>query len=392
MSTAAQPNVVADKTKYINAANQTYQFLKATFPGSDFWYCGHAFDTVVDYFLTVNGSDANVFAATAIQEYKPFNNAWYDDFSWWGIAFLKAATAPVFSSANRDSFRRHAFEAWLGMGPSPFGWALCNDEALRKKYAPRFGGGVWNHILDEADNPGIKPFAGHQNTVTNLGYLVLASRLFLDKGPNHDVFQAAMETEYGFMEEWLKLPDAKYCLLHHFGNPLQTPKMVVRERVGIFQSGEEDPQYNPNCFWAGDQGLLLGALVDRMTVIGPERKDEYDKLLGWAISLLHGSREYFAPNHILQPWHPNPPTQPQPIKQDTNDYWTGRAVYMRYLLWAFQHNARLKTFLRGQGFQNLLSINADEVVKDPNRPQSGIPIVDLTNNLAILVAAIAMLP
>jgi len=396
MSTAALTDVAVDKTKYINAANQAYQALKLVFlnEDSDFWYRGHAFDTVVDYFQTVNRQDANGFAATAINGYQPITDAWYDDFSWWGIAFLKAATAPVFSAENQDSFRRYALKAWLGMGPSPFGWALCDDKQLRNEYAPLFDGGVWNHILDQADNPGSTPFAGHQNTVTNLGYLVLASRLFLDKGPNNGVFQAAMETEYSFLEKWFRFENTKYSLLDHWD--LAPPKTVVRERVGKFKptkedpAGKDDPQYNPNCYWAGDQGLLLGALVDRMTVIGPERKDEYDKLLNRAFALLYGSREKFTQNNILQPWSPNPPVPP--IKDDTNDYWTGRAVYMRYLLWAFQHNARLKAFLGGPTFQQLITINADAVVNNPNRPQSEKPIVNLTNNLAILVAAVAMLP
>lgn len=387
----APMNVAVDKQKYINAAKTTYQALKNVFAGGDFWICGHSFDTVIDYFQNVDAGDADDFARDeAINGYKPINDAWYDDFSWWGIACLKAATATVFSPENQNQFRKIALQAWSGMGLAAFGWVLC-DQKTYMDFAPLFEGGIWNHIIDNPCNPGKPappkpkpdPYCGRQNTVTNLGYLVLATRLFLEKGPNNSIFKAAIDLEYGFLEAWRGFSDPEYRLEKFLIPP--NPQYVVRERVGRFKKeGVVDPAYNPLWVWAGDQGLMLGALADRMRYV--TTAPEYNKLLERARKLLQGSQEYLVKDKILRPWAP---TDPDSGYQ--KDYWNGPAVYMRYLLWAFQHNSYLKEELQKDSLQTFLRDNADEVVKDPKRKQSGVAIVDLTNNLAMLVAAIAML-
>lgn len=396
MPDPAPMNPAADKQKYIDAAKKVYQALKLVFSGGDFWICGHAFDTVVDYFQNVPGAtdkdEANIFAKVAIAGYKPISDAWYDDFSWWGIACLKAATAktsaapaPVFSAENQIVFRKIALQAWLGMAPAPLGWILCEDKAIRDKYEPLFDGGVWNHILTAQYHPGGSDgFGGRQNTVTNLGYLVLATRLLLERGPSSNVFKAAMEFEYEFLQQWRGFKEEKYKLERAVGivNP---PPYVARERIGRFKNGDSDPYYNPNWVWTGDQGLLLGALVDRMRSLG-QGGPGYADLLLRARKLLEGSQDYVVKDKILRPWAPT-----DPVEGYKKDYWNGPAVYMRYLLWAFQHNADLKSDLQKEPLQAFLSHNADEVVNHPDRPQSKEALVNLTNNLAILVAAIAML-
>lgn len=54
------------------AAFQAYTDLKPAFETENqvfFWRLGHSFDTIVDYFVTTDRSDANSFAAIALGRY-----------------------------------------------------------------------------------------------------------------------------------------------------------------------------------------------------------------------------------------------------------------------------------------------------------------------------------
>jgi hypothetical protein len=61
---------------------------------------------------------------------------------------------------------------------------------------------------------------------------------------------------------------------------------------------------------------------------------------------------------------------------------------MRYLLYAYSHNGDLKAYLRSpqSGYVDFVRANANYVLANPSEGMVG-----LTNDLATLVAAIAML-
>ena len=171
-------------------------------------------------------------------------------------------------------------------------------------------------------------------------------------------------------------------------------KAVVRERVSSFLSGEMDRPgegYRSDLAWTGDQGLILGGLVDRMRIV-PSGSAEYEALLGIARQILAGTMDYLVDTEpdkrgILLPWRPG-----DAPGGDDPDYRTGIGVFMRYLLYAYQNNTDLKSDLRQENAQVFVRANAEYVVHNSDRPQSEDRVVNLTNNLATLVAAVGMLP
>lgn len=377
--------------EFKETAKSTYAALKPAFksePQVYFWRLGHSFDTIVDYFVTTDDTDAKAFATIAIDRYNGGGGAWYDDFGWWGISGLKASAAAIFGDKNDQDFRSIAIACWKKMADNaPYGWKRA-DQKTFANYAPLFDGGVWNHVVDEGCHPGgNNPLCGRQNTVTNGLYLVLAERLSLDKNvPHHPDYRLAANHEYQFLNDWFELRSkpADQALMNNFVRD----RAVVRERVSIFQSGIMDPDYRKDLAWAGDQGLILGGLVDRMRFV-QRSSPEYKTLLATARKLMAGTMDYLARNSneqgILQPWWPGGAPG-----GDDDDYWTGPAVYMRYLLNAFQ-NDDLKVDLLKPAYHAFIRANAEYVVNNLDRPQSTDKVVNLTNNLAILVAAIAML-
>ncbi len=387
--------MTASRDDYRAAAKATYAEWKAAFldePKVFFWRSGHAFDSALDYFLEVDAGDAQAFAERAVAKYREGGGAWYDDFGWWGIAGERAALSNLFDGHDA-TFREIARECWDKMaGYAPFGWAKA-DQKRFADYRPLFDGGVWNHWIDEACNPGPTArdgLCGRQNTVTNALFLTLGQRLHLDPAFRDPAIWSLAEKEYGFLTSWFGLPDARLALLYAYGGP-PVERAVVRERVGTFgpAAGKvTDAAYRPDLAWAGDQGLVLGALVARMRNLG-EASPEYAAMLRLARRLIAGTQDYLveADSGLLKPWTPEPAPG-----GDDDDYWTGPAVYLRYLLNAYRENASLEADLQNPAIRAFVEKNARAVIENPQRRQSGDTLVNRTNDLAFLVAAVAMLP
>ncbi|MBM3649655.1 MAG: hypothetical protein FJX11_17890 [Alphaproteobacteria bacterium] len=387
------------------AATQKFNSLRTAFEsygtgGAYFWRTGHAFDTVVDYFRNVDRTGAGAFATSLLERYERNDPSspgyWYDDHGWWGISGLKASAAPELFGSAVTRFSKIADANWKIMfDNAPYGWQRRQPPNGYPDCAPRYDGGVWNHTLDPNDNPDIYPdysgngLPGRQNTVTNGLFLVLAERLALAGRLSPMV----AGNEFGFLTEWFDDPSDDRRLMSNYGSH----HSFVRERVSCFapttsdSKGKTDPYYDKDLAWAGDQGLILGGLVDRMALVGKASQD-YEKAHHRAHLLMNGAKDYLARNPtqpgILQPWQPYPPAGPAP-GNDPDDYWTGPAVYMRYLVSAFG-NGDLKSYLL-QNYQAFIRANAQYVVDNPSRPQSSDTVVNLTNDLAILVAAVTIL-
>lgn len=399
--------LIEEAPDFRELAKKTYGKLKPVYEaadkGHDFWVCGHVFDTVIDYFLNIDKSDADSFAILAQKQSVDPGGAWYDDFSWWGIAALRASAAAVFSQKNQAEFRKIAVKAWEGASKGRDGWKDA-DQKKFAQFAPLFDGsdgGVWNHIIDDDYNPtppqknpprqGGDPFGARQNTVTNAAYWVLAGRFYLET--NQSSYRDAMAQEYRFLTKWFDyLPLSNLSLLRTLATSA-IAKTVVRERVSKFKSGEKDWVYDPEFSWAGDQGLILGGWLNRLRMPGLSAP-EYKAIIESATSLLFGSQDYLTRGKakgILQPWWPSKGIGGDEFNKYKRDYWTGQAVYMRYLLAAFQVQD-LRKSLQSQVFQDFIRQNADSVVNDPKREPAPQELVRLSNDLAILVAAVAMLP
>jgi len=89
---------VASEQELVQSAQTVYAALKAQWEtySNYYWQLGHSFDTIIDYFAFIDGSDAANFSQIAQQGHQSSlgSACWYDDFGWWGISALKAAQHP----------------------------------------------------------------------------------------------------------------------------------------------------------------------------------------------------------------------------------------------------------------------------------------------------------
>ena len=414
---------ITDK-QLVDAANTVFQGDGSGFQGladaygnfDDYWELGHSFDTIVDYFVNVSPDPANAagIAQTALEQYQgsQTNACWYDDYGWWGIAALKASQhQELFGNAASD-FSKICFEkgnsrcCWTVMDANaPNVWRNNQNDPRFAVLKPRFDGGIWNADWTRPDEcglvgpaAGIPPncggnhkqgdnLRGIQNTVTNCLYLVLAARLF--QATNIKDYSIAADREWAFLENWWGRDVTEPA--HKLLNKVGASQFVIRERASTyaFNSGAFPIVcgYQPELAWAGDQGLFLGGLVDRMLIVGRD-SPEYAGLLDLAKAIALGVKSQTDAYHggILTAW------VTQTDGGDPGDYDTGVAVYMRYLLYAYQAKDRsgrylLRDVLKDMGYVDFVCKNTTDVMKNYKNHTS---VVDLTNDLATLVAAIVM--
>jgi hypothetical protein len=374
------------------AAHDTFVVLKSLFqdPSCNVnWRLGHSFDTIVDYLVT-NPADADGFGKIAIAKYADVKNHWYDDFGWWSIATLNASQhKDLFGAVVCGQFQKIAVSCWTSLGAATGVWDKWKANELFAPLEPNFPGGVWNSDWDSTAGAGCNPLnpkdelCGYQNTVTNGLYLVSASRLhrFFNDGK----YRAAAEREYAFLLRWFI--NTRSSLLNYY-DLNDKSRAVVRERVPRYKSSAKVYGYRPTFAWAGDQGLILGGLVDRML----NEPDPNDQMLGFAENILAGTKEYLTVDGILLPWWPDPAPD-----GDRYDYRTGTGVFMRYLSYAYQSKLKkpdLKTYLT-KNYWDFVRENVEYVLQYPS-PKTGTDpnalLITLTNDLATLVAGIVMLP
>jgi hypothetical protein len=143
----------------------------------------------------------------------------------------------------------------------------------------------------------------------------------------------------------------------------------------------EVPGYNKEVAWSGDQGLILGALVDRMRLVkGNDLL--YSYCLKLASDIITGVKSQAAKlqGGTLTPW------LTQADGGDPEDYATGAGVYWRYLQYASQNNTELKTYIKQTDQLKFVRQNAEH----PQRAPGSDDLTDLTNRLAALTAVIVM--
>ena len=193
-----------------------------------------------------------------------------------------------------------------------------------------------------------------------------------------------MDREYHFLQSWFDMSRPGFEPLLNVYCP---GKAVVRERVSCYDSGEKVLGFRSDVSWAGDQGLILGGLAERMEFV--KRKDpSYPAMLSAARQILAGVREYLTVDGLLLPWWPDPAINGSP-----EDYRTGIAVFMRYLLNVFQlNNEDLKGDL--SAYTDFIASNVKHVLEHPSLTDGSADstMVALTNDLAILTAAIGTSP
>src|SRR5262249_34375225 len=100
---------------------------------------------------------------------------------------------------------------------------------------------------------------GYQNTVTNSLYLVLSLRLYqLETEPTKKAqYLAAASDQFKWFRDWFGVAYPDRSLL-----AIQSEGVLVRERASMYANDNPVNNFNSATFWAGDQGLVLGAMVD----------------------------------------------------------------------------------------------------------------------------------
>jgi hypothetical protein len=206
---------------------------------------------------------------------------------------------------------------------------------------PRFAGGCWNHDLvpggvtnacDPLQPMEEWPVCGIQNTVTNTQYLVFAAR-----------FSQAEDAirEYGWLRQWFSdsLPEDQRLLASYEKGKL------VRERVSTYAQAADGTyppvsNYIKDRHWTGDQGILLGALLE-MARLDPGGQPEYYSMAKAVLDAVRTKLINDPLQKILQPWTPVGTIGWEYL----TDYATGVGVYMRCLLYAFLSDSELHSYI-----------------------------------------------
>ena len=403
-SPSARANTQMNHNVLKKAAQRTYEDLKHVFQKSrDYWKLGHTFDTIIDYFIVTDGGDgeAAVFGKLALERYTASHGSWYDDYAWWAIANLKAAQHQHLFGDDTAKFYDNCIQDWHKMAPAATTWDLAQNNPKFRALKPAIAGGVWNHTYDFGDNAGYNPLnpkgdalGGYQNTVTNGLYLVLAARLARHTGQTDKIdnpYRAAMEREYKFLQSWFTLsrPGVEPLLTFYSDDK---SKAVVRERISSYVSGLKVHGYRSDLAWAGDQGLIIGGLVERMEIV-KKGDPTYSAMLAVTRQILAGVREYLAVDGRLLAWWPDPPPGyclRRPAG-DPEDYRTGVAVYMRYLLYVYLlNNEDLRPDLLP--YTGFVHTNARQAMQYPSLTDGRVDstMIALANDLAVLTAAIVI--
>jgi hypothetical protein len=430
--TNAIPSYLSYAQSLFNILQQDYQDDNSprVFAGStNYWMAGNVFDTTLDYMLLALAN--NLITPQQIQlimgyvaknydlgyqtynaNYSYYTNDngkrsgptnpaaepkgwWYDDFAWWGIASSKVYLPQYQAIFNNyaGAFQQIATSCWNVMNngftvdpnrPVQWGapnvWARC-DKSIFQSVEPKVDGGVWQCDINSSYNPFTANLGPFQNTVVNALYLNLALRLFT---PLHTVQEIARE--YQFLITWCFgdniPPDQR---LYY---PLAVNSGLILERIATYKNGQAVPPAawrQVHAAWCGDQGLMLGAMVNYLN-LQPGTQPAQNLIVG----ILNGVTAAMQSNSILMPWYPliNNPLE----SVDSADYASGVGVYMRYLLYAYKNNATVKRMvdLDTGGIKTML-INAANACVNFVFPKYGNGIFDLFNQLSILITAVYVL-
>ncbi|MBT3260182.1 MAG: hypothetical protein HN366_27550 [Deltaproteobacteria bacterium] len=276
--------------------------------------------------------------------------------------------------------------------------------------------------------------------MTNGLYLVLNTRYYLQNPEIREMRRDRTLAIYGWFKNWMDVEDKEISLCSgNNENPTPLNKIkpsllnsetgLVRERVSTYI---QDTTQSPPCFtgvkwyeqklsWAGDQGIVLGGLVDILN--SPLMTDDNQWLLEKAKGILDGVKDHMTKGmsgskydklapEILRPWtrfdgwgpydpkdknctfvspggfgfgdpdYPQPgdleydkvcacdqwknaphcPSEPPKVAVDpTTNYIAGPGIFMRYLVYAYRNNKDLRDHIRSKEYLTFLKANADTV-------------------------------
>jgi hypothetical protein len=314
----------------------------------------------------------------------------------------------IFHDGKRDGIHEGAPWGWENR-ENRTGFSRPWPEPVPDQLSPpRFEGGVWQYDLftnprtnaqhsvanwvappecsGQTMNPVKTGLGPYQDTVVNGLYFVLAQRLLALDSANRADHEAAVTAEYGFLRSWFgydqgyMLPtvpgatcpfgcDNDKALLQLYPPPAQggatgSPALVY-ERVSTYgappHSTAPYPQvqnWKPTTFWAGDQGLVLGGLIDyaRSHPDDAMSPEVAQMIVKGVMSQMAGS------DYGVTPWLPWSDDGGGAPGGEPGDYESGSGILMRYLLYAYEAQFPgnpIPTLVHSQEFQAFLRRAAD---------------------------------
>jgi hypothetical protein len=221
--------------------------------------------------------------------------------------------------------------------------------------------------------------------VVNGLYFVLALRLRA-AGVAEGTGRAANNL-HGFLTRWFGL-GPRESLLKTF----KDGTALVRERVSTYADGHPVENWDSKTCWGGDQGLILGGLVDYLALHPGDRMSRTV-----ARQLASGVKAQMGLNdsYVIDPWFPRTgykcaadPSRGNKLEcWDPGDYKCGSGVFMRYLLHAYQQkHSPISALVKTKDYQDFLRQAAQKACA-VNQGD----LFDSLNVLATLTTAIQLL-
>lgn len=211
-----------------------------------FWHAANTLDTLTDYLsrgqhpeakeqITAFANDGiDIFEAAigvdlgAKLPAKLPGSAWWDDYGWWGLAFLK-----VHASTGNPLYLDCAEKCWVFM-MSGRDYSTAEEGSV---------GGTWNH--DPAFGTSNAP-RGIQNIITNALFLSLSAQLYLRVEASNPEYRTQARAQYEWFRYWFEHGALRSVALGKLITPVDE---FAVQQFATWGS-----------YWTGSQGALIGAL------------------------------------------------------------------------------------------------------------------------------------
>jgi hypothetical protein len=391
MSAISKPRMLTSK-EYLTKAYQQYIQLEPYFTADDgyqYWPCGCILNSIIDFLSLaapagiVTYEDARAFlnktAAFYLDNHK--QGVWYDDWCWWGIStakifdpkydalfepdkklsenfykictqtfrFMQSGDAPYSPSAP---FYKGTMQAYNFVVEQAKGYPDWED--LRRAIEPVWNLGCWQGPMAPASvnnsnyDPLTNTLGSFQDSVMNGLVYIFVQRTLNKTGA--DGFElgtsADVENMTSFYKNWMSsaVPAEKRIF-----NVLGSNHGLFRERIGMYKDGTTLMGFRQELAWAGDQGLMLGALTqlyNRQT--GSEQSGTLRLIESVVRGVLGaGLGAMGSYDNVIMPWcniglsqteQPgNAPGYDASHSGDNGDYFSGTGIFMRGLLEAMSN-------------------------------------------------------